>query len=62
MFGSTSSDEEIHNRDLNTDISKDSNIDCNDDSDIDLIKLKVKAQTKMLGLKARMNKLGGENV
>ena len=27
-----------------------------------LVKLKVKAQTKMLGVKARTNKLGGENV
>ena len=27
-----------------------------------LVKLKVKAQTKMLGVKARMTKLGGQNL
>ena len=42
-------------------MSKDSHIDCNDDSDIDLGKIE-KAQTKMLGVKARTNQLGGQNV
>ena len=58
MFGSTSSYEEINNRDLNIDISKDSHIDCNDDSDIDLGKIKGESSDENAGSESKDEPVG----
>ena len=58
MFGSTSSDEEINNRDLNIDISKDSHIDCNDDSDIDLSKIEGESSDENAGSESKDDQVG----
>ena len=58
MFGSTSSDEEINNRDLNIDISNDSHIDCNDDSDIDLGKIEGESSDENAGSESKDEPVG----
>ena len=58
MFGSTSSDEEINNRDLNIDISKDSHIDCNNDSDIDLSKIEGESSDENAGSESKDKPVG----